>query len=48
MRKLGNGYRTRECDCSKIMALALPQYFKFENGWSIVLEFVLNDNYKPD
>lgn len=45
--KVKNKFKTRECDYSKIMAIALPQYFD-PMVYSTVPEFVLNGNYKPD
>ena len=45
--KVNNGCPTRECDYSKIMAIALPQYFD-PLIYCIVPEFVLPDDLKPD
>jgi len=42
------GFRTRECDYSVIMSLALSQYFKLNNFWCIAPEFALQENYHPD
>ena len=42
------GKATRECDYSKILAMALPQFFPFSAGWFIAPEFVLPGNYSPD
>lgn len=43
-----NNNDLRECDYSKMLAIALPQFFPLIDGWFITAEFVLTGNYAPD
>lgn len=45
---ISHGFKARKCDYSKIMSLALSQYFKYEHAWAIAPEFSLTNNYHPD
>jgi len=42
------GNPTRECDYSKILALALPEYFTLGNDWCVAPEWTLDENITPD
>lgn len=46
--RIANGFATKECDYSKILALELPVYIGINANWCIVPEWVLSDNVNPD
>lgn len=46
--QIRSGFKTRECDYSKILALELPVYFMIGNNWCIAPEWVLNENIRSD
>lgn len=46
--RTSNGFETMECDYSKILALALPGFFRSDAHWCIAPEWVLDERIIPD
>lgn len=46
-RSDNNDKELRECDYSQILCLILPYYFKYENDWCILPEYVAEEAHKP-